>query len=171
MIKAAVWLFCTYLTLKLIQFFFGDRPGFRKIPLSLREKLLRGEPLLFAIAFAISVPAALWSSRFLHQGYTRAFEHATDCYGKLRAVDALADVGKRVDAYQVYKAVLGAQGAAFLAAQSLKLEPAVVNKALTDKMDFYARRYANLSRQGGRREIRDQTGAIERCLNEPSIEL
>lgn len=171
MVKAAIWLLCAYLTLKLIQYFFGGRPGFDNVSLGFREKLVRGEPILFAVAFALSVPAALWSSWFLHRGYARAYEHATDCYGRLRALDALADVGKRVDAYQVYKAAVGAQGAAFLAARSLALTPAVVDEALTGKTGFYGRRYAGLSRQGDPREIRAQTGAVERCLNEPAIEL
>lgn len=171
MVKAAYWLLCAYLVLKLIQYFFGGRPGFRNVELGFREKLLRGEPFLFAIAFAISVPAALWSSWFLQRGYARAFEHATECYGKLRALDQLAEVGKRADAYQVYNAIMGAQGAAFLAAQSLKLKPAAVNQALTDKMSFYARYYGSLSGERDNWKIRTQANAAERCLNDPAIEL
>lgn len=171
MAKAALWLLCTYLTLKLIQYVFGGRPGFRNVELTVREKLMRGEPILFAVAFAIAVPAALGSSWFVETGYARAFEHSTDCYGKLRALDQLADVGKRANPYKVYETIMGAQGAAFLSAQSLHLEPAFVNKTLADKMGFYAGHYSSLSRQGDRQKIRDQTGAIERCLNEPAIEL
>lgn len=158
MVKAAYWLLCTYLTLKLIQFVFGGRPGFRTIELGFRERLMRGEPILFAVAFALSVPTALWSSWFVHRGYSRAFRHATDCYGRLRALDELADVAKRADAYRVYNAVLGVRGAAFLAARSLDLTSAAVDAP--DRQDgvlhealrqsFQSRRPSENARRGRR---------------------
>lgn len=171
MVKAAYWLLCTYAALKLIQIVFGGRPGSGDVKPGLRDTLLRGEPILFAAAFAISVPAALGSSWLLHRGYARAFAHSTDCYGRLRALDALGDVGKSVDAFRAYDVIIGSQKAASLAAQSLGLEPGFVNKTLTDKMGFYADRYSSLSPQADRGKVRDQIGAAERCLNEPLIEV
>lgn len=171
MVKAITWLLCTYLVLKLIQFVFGGQPGFREIEPGFREKLLRGEPILFAVAFTLSVPTAIWSSRYLHRGYSRGFQLSTDCYGKLRALNELPDVRRRFDAWRIYEASGAAEHVAALAGQWLKLQPDVVSKTLTDKMRFYSRQYVLLARRGDRQKLRAEAAAVERCLNESPLSL
>ena len=165
MVKAIAWLLCAYLVLKLIQYFFVARPGFgTDDDPGVREKLLRGEPLVFLVAFAISVPPALWSSWYFQREYSRGFARSIDCYGRLSAVVNLARVETRFDALQVYNTTKRAKASASLAAQWLELSPASLEKALADKKRFYAARYASLSRQADRAEIGPEASDIEGCL-------
>jgi hypothetical protein len=169
--KAVTWLLCTYLALKGVQYVFGGRPGFRDIEPTLREKLLRGEPVLFAIAFALSVPVALWSSWYFHRGYTRSLQASTDCYGQLRALNQLPGVARKFDAYSVYDAVGGAELMARIAGEGLELAPIVVSKTLADKTRLFSARYALLARQGDPRKIQDQAAAIEHCFDRKFLNL
>ena len=111
MVKALQWLLCFYLMLKLIQYFLVARPGFGNVEPSFREKLLRGEPVLFIVACAISVPTALWSSWYFQRNYQRGLEHSADCYGKLGAVSHLRDVETEFDALQVFQSARTARQA------------------------------------------------------------
>lgn len=171
MVKCLIWLFWTYLTLKLIQWVFGSRPRAWEPAPSFRQKLLRGEPILFAIAFALSVPTALASGWYLHRGYTRALEQSADCYGRLRAIDRLPEVRSRFDAYQVFQVVQGAEQGAAIAGQWLGLEPARVTRMLAQKMRFYGGRYAVLARRDDDPAEADEAAAIARCLREPPLNL
>jgi len=171
MVKAVTWLLCTYLALKLVQYVFGGRRAFRDVEPRLRDTLLRGEPTLFAVAFALSVPTAFWSSWYLHRGYSRGFQLSTDCYGKLRALTELPDVRRRFDSWKIYEAAGGAGQVAALTGQWLKFQPGFVTKTLADKMRFYSGRYALLARQRDPRKNQDQVAAVERCLNESPPEL
>ena len=164
--KAVQWLLCTYLVLKLIQYFLAARPGFGTDEPTFREKLLRGEPILFIVACAISVPTALWSTWYFQRGYQRGLEHSADCYGQLRAVSHLRDVETEFDALDVFRTARVARREASLAARSLELTPADANRLMADKLHFYAGRYSTVTRQRDRREIRAQAGAIERCLRD-----
>ena len=166
MVRALEWLLCFYLMLKLIQYFLVAQPGFRNVELSFREKLLRGEPIVFIVACAISVPPALWSGWYLPRSYHRGLEHSADCYGRLGAVRHLRDVETEFDALQVFHSVRMARGAVSLAAEALELAPEDANRLMADKLRFYTRRYSTLTRQGDRQEIRAQAAAIERCLGE-----
>src|SRR5688500_14589781 len=83
MVKALQWLLCFYLMLKLIQYFLVARSGFGNVEPGFREKLLRGEPILFIVACAISVPPALWSTWYFQRSYERDFARSVDCYGRL----------------------------------------------------------------------------------------
>ena len=111
MVKALQWLLCFYLMLKLIQYFLVARAGFGNVEPSFREKLLRGEPVLFIVACAISVPTALWSSSYFQRNYQRGLEHSADCYGKLGAVSHLRDVETEFDALQVFQSARTARQA------------------------------------------------------------
>ena len=169
MVKAVQWLFCFYLMLKLIQYFFVARPGFRDVEPSFREKLLRGEPAVFLVACAISVPLALWSSWYIPRGYQRGLERSADCYGKLGALRHLRDVETQFDALQVFQSVRAARQSVSHSAQSLELAPGDANRLMADKLRFYTRRYSTLTRQGDRREVRAQAAAIERCMHQPGF--
>ena len=169
MVKALQWLLCFYLMLKIIQYFLVARPGFGNIEPSVREKLLRGEPTVFIVACAISVPIALWSSWYFHRGYERGLELSADCYGKLGALRHLRDVETQFDALQVFRSVRTARGSVSLAAQALDLAPGDANRLMAAQLRFYTRRYATLTRQGDRRKIRAQAAAIERCMSNPGF--
>ena len=166
MVRALEWLLCFYLMLKLIQYFVVAQPGFRNVEPSFREKLLRGEPILFIVAFTISVPIALWSSWYIPRAYQRSLEHSADCYGKLGALRRLRDVETEFDALQVLRSVRTARQIVSRSAQSLELAPEDANRLMADKLRFYTRRYSTLTQQGDRQEIRAQSAAIERCLGE-----
>lgn len=169
MAKAAQWLLCTYLVLKFLQFFFVGRPGFGTVAPGFREKLLRGEPLLFVVACALAVPAALGSTWYFQRGYGRGLERSADCYGKLGALRYLGDVEYEFDALWVFRQIQAARGAVSHAARSLELAPDEADKLMAEKLDFYTERYSTLSRQGDREEIRAQAAAIRRCMSEPLI--
>ena len=169
MVKALQWLLCFYLMLKLIQYFLVARPGFGNVEPSFREKLLRGEPVLFIVACAISVPTALWSSWYFQRNYQRGLEHSADCYGKLSALRHLRDVETEFDALQVFQSARTARQAVSVAAQSLELAPDDANRLMADKLRFYTRRYSTLTRQGDRQDMRAQAAAIERCVSEPGF--
>jgi len=166
MVKALQWLLCFYLMLKLIQYFFVARPGFRDVEPSFREKLLRGEPAVFLVACAISVPLALWSSWYIPRGYQRGLERSADCYGKLGALRHLRDVETEFDALQVFRSVRTARQVVSHSAQSLELAPEDANRLMADKLRFYTRRYSTLTRQGDRQAIRAQGAGIERCISD-----
>jgi hypothetical protein len=166
MVKALQWLLCFYLVLKFIQYFFVARPGFRNVEPSFRETLLRGEPTVFIVACAISVPPALWSSWYFPRGYQRGLEHSADCYGRLGALIHLRDVETQFDALQVFRSVRAARLSVSHFALSLELAPEDANRLMADKLRFYTRRYSTLTQQGDRREIRAQAAEIERCLSE-----
>jgi hypothetical protein len=169
MAKAAQWLLCAYLVLKFLQYFFVGRPGFGDTEPSFREKLLRGEPMLFIVACAIAVPTALGSSWYFQRGYGRGMQHSADCYGKVAALRNLGDVEAEFDGLKVYRFVQLARGAVSTAAESLELTPDDAHKLMADKLSFYTERYSTLSRQGNRQQIRAQAAAIERCMSEPLI--
>jgi hypothetical protein len=171
MVKCIAWLFWTYLTLKLIQLVFGSRPGVDEAPVSIRRRLLRGEPILCAIAFALSVPAALLSSWYLHRGYERSLDFAADCYGRLRALDGLPDVRQRFDPFKVDEVIQRAEGSAAIAGQALDLEPARIHGMFAQKSRFHADRYAVLARQGGQHGRDGEAAAIARCLQQPLLNL
>ena len=78
----------------------------------------------------------------------------------------LRDVETEFDALDVFRAARVARREASLAAQSLELTPADANRLMVDKLRFYTGRYSTVTRQGDRREIRAQAGAIERCLRD-----
>jgi len=164
MVRAAIALLCTYLALKLFQFFFGGRPGFRDVEPSFVDKLRQGEPVLFAVAFGLSVPLVLWSNWYTYRSSTRALEYSTDCYGRLRALSELPQVQAKFDPYDIFEAGVGAESIAVDSGQWLKMNPALVTKGLADKMRLYKHRYANLARQGSRLDIRDETEALKRCV-------
>ena len=166
MVKAIEWLLCAYLVLKLIQYFLAARPGYGTDEPAFREKLLRGEPILFIVACAISVPTALWSTWYFQRGYERAFARSVDCYGRLSGVVNLASVETRFDALRIYRSAKLAKSSASRAAQSLELTPAFVDKTLADKKSFYTARFSGLSRRGDREKVADEAAAIERCINE-----
>ena len=117
-VKALQWLLCTYLVLKFLQYFFVGRSGFRATEPSFRDKLVRGEPLLFIVACAISVPTALWTSWYFQRGYEGGLARAADCYGKLSALNELDDVAHEFDALRVYRQVKAAAGATAMAART-----------------------------------------------------
>ena len=164
MLKAALWFLCAYAVLKLLQVFFVPAPGFGKAEPSFRQRLLRGEPIVFLVACALSVPAALWSTSDVENGYARRLEWSVDCYGRLRALTSLGEVETTFDALEVLKTIQFQERSASWAARSLELAPAEASKLMAERLDFYTRRYAALSRQGDRREIRAQAAAIERCI-------
>jgi hypothetical protein len=164
MVKAFVALLGTYLTLKLIQYAVGGQPGYRDADPTLREQLLRGEPILFAVAFALSVPAALWSNWYFHRLYTRGLEASTDCYGKLRALNELPAVSRSFDPYTIFDRVGWAEQTARISGDGLGLQPAVVSKALADRARLFSARYAALAREGDRRKTEGQTAKIKHCL-------
>lgn len=169
MLMAALWFLCAYLVLKLLQYFFVPRAGFGGAEQSSREVLLRGEPIVFIVACALSVPAALWSTRDLEEGYARDLEHSADCYGRLRALTNLGEIETTFDAMKVLETIQFREWLVSSAAQSLELAPAAADKLMADKVDFYTRRYSALSRQGDHREIRAQAAAIERCMRDPML--
>jgi hypothetical protein len=165
MLRAVLWFLCAYLVLKLLQYFFVPRAGFGKAEQSSREKLLRGEPLLLIVACVMSVPAALWSTWGLENGYARDLERSADCYGRLRALTHLGKIETSFDALRVLKTIQFQERSVSRAARSLELAPAEASKLMADRLDFYTRRYTALSRQGDRREIRAQAAEIERCIH------
>ena len=169
MLRAALWFLCAYLVLKVLQYFFVPRPGFGGAEQTSRDVLLRGEPIVFIIACALSVPAALWSTWDVENGYARNLEHSADCYGKLRALTHLGDIETTFDALEVLKTIQFEEWSVSRAAQSLGLAPAEASKLMADRLDFYTRRYTTLSRQGDPREIRVQAAAIERCMHDAML--
>ncbi len=170
MAKVALWLLCTYLVFKLIQYFFVARPGFETAEPSFGQKLLRGEPMVFLAACAISIPAALGTTWYLQRGYERGLARAADCYGRVGALSHLADAEKQFYGLRTYQAVEAARHAASLAAQQIEMAPAEVDKLLADRSSFYTERYSSLSRQGDHQAITAHAAAVERCMNEPLID-
>jgi len=169
MVKVAQWLICTYLVLKFVQFFFVRTSGFRAAEASFRERILRGEPIVFIVACAISVPPALWSNWYFQRGFEGGLQHSTDCYGRLSALDNLGNTEMKFDPFRVARSIQVARQSVSLAARSLKPPPDDADKLMAEKSSFYTRRYATLSRQGDRREMRAEAAAIERCMSEPMI--
>ena len=164
MLKAAQWLLCTYVVLKLLQYFFVGRPGFGLAEPGFRQKLLRGEPLLFVVAFALAVPAALWSSWYFQRVNERVMHSAADCYGRLGAMLSLTDVESGFPPLRVHRSFQMTEQAVRRAAGTVELTLDEADGLMAEKLGFYTRRYATLSPQGQRQEIRAQAGAIERCL-------
>ncbi|GAA0269369.1 hypothetical protein GCM10009127_06610 [Alteraurantiacibacter aestuarii] len=170
MAKALLWSLCTYLVLKFLQYFFVARPGFGTAEPTFRDKLLRGEPLLFIVACALAVPAALWSTWYFQRGFERGLEHSADCFGRVGALQSLGELEREFDPLRVSRGVQAARQSVFQAEEWLELTPDDAEKLMADKLNFYTRRYSTLSRQGDRREIRALAAAIERCLSEPLID-
>jgi hypothetical protein len=171
MVKAAYWSLCTYLVFKLIQYFFVARPGFQKDEPSVRQKLLRGEPIVFIVACVVTVPAVLGSIWYLQRGYERGLQHSADCYGKMGALPHLRAVEAQFDALQLFRSVRDARHAVLLAAQSLELAPDDADRLLAERLGFHTRRYSTVRRQDDRQAMRAVAIAIERCLSVPLISL
>ena len=133
MVKAAQWLFFTYLLLKFLQYFFVARPGLADEEPGLRAKLRRGEPLVFIIAFALAVPAALLSAWYVQRGFERGMTHSADCYGRLSALRYLGAVEEEFDALQAFRTVRTAKGSVELAVRKLGLTPDRTNRLMAER--------------------------------------
>jgi len=168
MAKAATWLFYTYLALKMIHLVFGARRPVDEPPRALLQRLRSGEPALFAVAFTLSVPLAVWSSWYFNRGYGRGLVHSIDCFGRLGAAEALPPVRRRFDAYALYESALMAEQGAGDAADWLNVPRSSTNIRLQASLSIYRKRYALLARQGSATGIAHETEAIERCLREPA---
>jgi hypothetical protein len=170
LVKSVTWLFWTYLTLKVIHLAFGRDPGVRDAPWTVRRRLLRGEPWLFAIAFLISVPAAVISVRYFHHAHQRGFAHAVGCYGRLRNLNALPHVRGRFDAFKVYDVIVSDEWAANEGGRWLGVDRGRIDHALTQQMRSYAERYSAVARRGPAAEAAE-IPAIEECLKYPGLYL
>ena len=169
MIKCLVWLGCTYLTLKFIQVVFVSWPVMSDAAPTLRQRLVRGEPILFSVAFALSVPTALANSWYLQRGYSRSLERSADCYGRLQALDQLPGLRVRYDPYAIFQTVEAAEQSAVIAGQALDLEPARIAGMLAQRIRFHTQRYAVLARRGQAQTV--EVATITRCLREPFLNL
>jgi len=168
MVKCLIWLFWAYLMLKLIHLGLGGRGGSRDAPLTIRERLLGGEPILFAVAFILSVPVPLAISWQLHRGYLHGFQLATDCYGRLAAAGALPGIGNKIDRYRLYQAADSAESLAKRAGQFMDFRRDLVTAALADT----TRHYAALTRTADPRKIVEQEAEVRRCFKKlPDVEL
>ena len=166
MAKAITWLLCTYVALKLIQYVFGGRAGLRDIEPSFREKLLRGEPILFAIAFGLSVPTAIWSSWSSHRSYAFGLGRSVDCYGKLRALYHLPEIDRKFGSFAVMEMADSKQQIAFEAAKGLRLDPRRITAMLAQKQHYYTNRYSALARRGASQDVQAEAVAVERCFRD-----
>jgi len=164
MAKAATWLFYTYLALKMIHLVFRARRQFDEPSRTLLQHLRSGEPALFAAAFLLSVPVAVWSSWYFNRGYERVLVHSIDCYGRLAAAEALPTVRRRFGPFKLYDNALGAEGAAGDAADWLNVPRSSTNIRLQASLSIYRKRYALLARQGSAIGMARETDAIERCV-------
>lgn len=171
MLKAAYWSLCTYLVLKLVQYFFVARPGFQKAEPSVRQKLIRGEPIVFIVACALAVSVVLGSRTYVQRGYERVLQHSADCYGRMSALPHLRDVEAQLDALQLFRSVRAARHAVLVAAQSLQLPASHADRLMAAKLRFYTRRYSTVARQVDRQTMRAEAAAIDRCLSVPLISL
>jgi hypothetical protein len=144
--------------LKLIHLALGGRPP------TIRERLLGGEPILFAVAFVLSVPVPLWMSWQLHRGYTHGFQLASDCYGRFAAVSALPGTKTKIDPLRLYQAADSAESLAKRAGELLGFRRDVVTAALSNKTHLYTRRYAALTRAGAPRKAFEQEAEVRHCF-------
>ena len=165
MVKCIIWLLCTYSTLKLVQLAFGSPPvaGEER---SFREKILRGEPILFAIAFGLSVPTAIWSSWSSHRSYAFGLGRSVDCYGKLRAVYHLPEIGRKLQSYAVMEMIDSKQQIAFEAGGALRIDPRRITAMLAQKQHYYTNRYSALARRGASQDVQAEAVAVERCFRD-----
>jgi len=164
MAKYLVWLFWAYVALKLIHLMLGRGSGSDGGPLTIRERVVGGEPILFAVAFLLSVPVPMWISGQLHRGYAQGFQRATDCYGRFAAGSALPGIRNEFDRYRLYQGVDGAESLAQRAGQLLDLKHDVVTAVLANKTHLFARRYAALTRAGEPRQVIEQEEAVRHCF-------
>ena len=164
MVKCIIWLLCTYLTLKLVQIAFGSPPVAGEGRGLVREKILRGEPILLVIAFALSVPTAIWSSWSWHCSYAFGLAWSVDCYGKLRALYHLPQMGKKFDSYAVMEMIDSKEQIAFEAGGGLRVDPRRITAMLAQKQRYYTDRYSALARGGARRDVQAEAVAVERCF-------
>ena len=163
MVKYLTWLFWAYVMLKLIHVVLGGRGG-ADAPPTLRERLLGGEPMLFAAAFVMSVLVPLWVSSQLHRGYTQGFQLATDCYGRIAASSAVPGIRDKIGPWRLYEASDRAQSLAKLTGQLLDVKHDLVTAALSDRAHLYARRYAAVARMDDSRKDSGPEAEVRHCF-------
>jgi hypothetical protein len=169
MVKFLSWLLWTYALLKLIHLVLSRRPSDRQP--TIRERLSSGEPILFTVAFVLSVPVPMLISWQLHRGYTQGLEQATDCYGKIAAASALPSVKNNVGPWRLYEAADRADALAGRAGALLAFEHAAVKKALSNKKQLYARRFAAPAAADTGKSLQAEA-EVRQCLKIlPEIEL
>lgn len=166
MTRAIYWFLCLYLVLKLCEFTLGRATALVRTHVTVRERLLSREPQVAIVAFVLAVPAALWSSWWIHQLQARIFENSTNCYGELTALSSLPDVERKFDPWAVYERVEGERDAAFGAAAQLGMRSQDVDRILGNQRIVFTRRYSSAHKQGDRESIMRSADGIERCMKE-----
>lgn len=164
MVRYLAWLLGTYVMLKLIHVVLGGRAGIDDAPPRLRQRLLGGEPALFAAAFLMSVPVPLLIKAQLHRGYARGFQLATDCYGRIAASRAVPRIRDKIGPWKLYEASDRAQSLARLTGQLLDFKHDIVTAALSNKTHLYARRYAALTWAENSQGGFEQEAAVRSCF-------
>jgi hypothetical protein len=163
-VKYFTWLFWTYAILKLIHLVLGSRGGADVRRVTVRERLVGGEPILFAVAFVLCVPVPLWIRSQLHRGYTHGFQLATDCYGRFAAGSALPSIRDKMGSWSLYEAAEGAESLAKLTGQLLNFIDQAVTVALSHKTHLYERQYAALAQTRDIRKVSEEQAGVRHCF-------
>jgi hypothetical protein len=171
MTRAVYWFLCLYLAVKLFEFTLGRAMALVRTEVTVRERLLSHEPQIAIAAFVFAVPAALWSSWWVHQAQVRIFENSTNCYGQLTALRSLPDVERKFDPWAVYERIELEQDAAFGTAAKLGMSSEDVRRTLSDQRSVFVRQYSFVHKQGDRQSIKRSADEIERCMKEMPSEM
>jgi hypothetical protein len=74
-----------------------------------------------------------------------------------------------VDGFALSERVRDDRAMAFKMAADLDMKPEAVSKALAERVEFFAARYATLERHGRRRAMLAEIDIARRCLLPPSV--
>ena len=118
---ALIWSLIVYAGLKFAQLMTGGDRGYRLAPVSIADRLRRGEPWLIVLAVILVVPLSLTAHRYHQRKFAAVLERAVDCYGRLSVVSGREGVASAVHGHAFYEGIRGYRETASDAAAQLGL--------------------------------------------------
>ena len=120
-----------YLALKSGQFaFLGKAAGYRVEPVSLAQRLGKGEPALLIVATLISVPPAFAGTWYHKHKFEQVLSHSVGCYALIRAYQEAPEIKHSNEEHAVYRSIYGYRGDALDASRQLGVDAGVTQRQL-----------------------------------------
>lgn len=164
MMWIALILLAVYGALKSGQFaFLGKTSGYSDEPMSVGNRLRKGEPALLIIAALVTVPPALTGTWYHRHKFEEVLRNSVECYGLVQAYKDAPEIKRSIGEHAVYESVYASRWAAFDASSQLGSDARAVRR----RLDEAALAMAAERRRADEGIRQERLSATQRCLHPP----